>query len=106
MPAAGAETESGRLRLAGYALPSGDSGSRIEKVEIRQGDKVLATARVRESNADCWSLWQAEVEVMPGKQTLTVVATDSAGKSQPQKPDWNFKGYNFNGWHEVEITVG
>jgi sulfite oxidase len=105
MPAAGVEAKSGMVRLAGYALPSGDSGARIEKIEIRQGDKVLATARLDDAHADCWSLWQAEVKLMPGKQTLAVVATDSAGKKQPQRPEWNYKGYNFNGWHEAEITV-
>lgn len=105
MPAAGAETKSGRLRLAGYVLPSGGSGARIEKVEIRRGDKVLAETTLGESRPDCWTLWEAEVKLDAGKHTLAVVATDSDGKTQPQRPDWNLKGYNYNGWHEVEIMV-
>ncbi|HUE71361.1 MAG TPA: molybdopterin-dependent oxidoreductase [Pirellulaceae bacterium] len=105
LPAAGKEAKAGMVRLAGYALPTGDSGARIEKIEIRQGDQVLAEARFEESRPDCWTLWQAEVKLAPGKPTLAVVATDSAGKTQPQRPEWNFKGYNFNGWHKVGIKV-
>jgi hypothetical protein len=37
--------------------------------------------------------------------TLMVRATDSAGKLQPEKSPWNFKGYLYNGWHRVPITV-
>jgi sulfite oxidase len=105
VPAAGKDAKAGMVRLAGYALPTGDSGARIAKVEIRQGEKVLAEAQLGESRPDCWTLWQADVELTPDKHTLAVVATDSAGKTQPQRPEWNFKGYNFNGWHEVGIKV-
>ena len=105
LPADGSEAKPGMVRLAGYALPSGSSGARIEKIEIRSGSKVLAEARLGESRPDCWTLWQAAVKLEPGKHKLAVVATDSDGKTQPQRPDWNLKGYNYNGWHEVEIMV-
>ncbi len=104
-PSDGSEAKPGMVRLAGYALPSGSSGARIEKIEIRSGGKVLAAARLGESRPDCWTLWQAEVKLEPGKQKLAVVATDSDGKTQPERPDWNLKGYNYNGWHDVEIVV-
>lgn len=105
VPASGSEAKSGIVRLAGYALPSGDSGARIEKVEIRRGGKVLVEATIGPSRPDCWTLWEADVKLEPGKHTLAVVASDSSGQTQPERPEWNLKGYNFNGWHEVTVAV-
>ena len=106
LPSPREEVKPGMVRVAGYALPSGGSGARIEKVEIRRDDKVLAAAKLGESRPECWTLWEAEVMLDAGKHKLSVVATDSSGATQPERPEWNFKGYNFNGWHEVTITVG
>lgn len=105
LPAQAAEVKGGMVRLAGYALPSGSGGARIDKVQIRHNGKLLAEAEVGQSRPDCWALWQAEVKLPAGKQTLAVVAADSAKQVQPELPPWNFKGYNFNGWHEVEVSV-
>ena len=40
-----------------------------------------------------------------GERVLVVRATDSRGGAQPEKAPWNFKGYLYNGWHRVPVTV-
>ena len=43
----------------------------------------------------------------PGEHELAVRAWDSAGQTQPARPDdtWNFKGYLSAAWHRVRIVV-
>jgi hypothetical protein len=49
----------------------------------------------RSRGAVGWSLWQAEIDLPEGEHELSVRAWDSAGQTQPERPDdtWNFKGY-------------
>ena len=107
MPAAGAKLKSGRTRIAGYALPSGEAGATIDKVELSlDGGKSWRAAKLASKGSACsWQLWSAEAELSAGKHELTVRATDSRGNSQPERGEWNLKGYLYNGWHRVSVEV-
>jgi sulfite oxidase len=107
-PAAGGTVKSGEVTIAGYALPPGDGKSTIAKVELStDGGRSWNQAEVaRQAGANCWQLWKLAVMLAPGKHQLVVRATDSTGRTQPEKGDWNLKGYLYNGWHRslVEAT--
>ena len=107
-PAAGAMLPPGGATIAGYALPGGGGGAEIEKVEIStDGGKHWCDAHLDpKSQAGAWRFWTAKVALAPGKHELAVRATDSRGSTQPEKPEWNLKGYLYNGWHRVPVEVG
>jgi sulfite oxidase len=106
-PVAGAKVKAGKTLVGGYALPSGDQAATISKVEIsRDGGRSWSVARLLGKAAPfCWQQWTAEVELAPGKHELIVCATDSRGNMTPEKAEWNFKGYLYNGWHRVAIEA-
>ena len=106
-PAAGDALASGRVRVAGYALPAGVRGRTIAKVEVSTdgGRSWLAAKLHRESRAYCWRLWQADLIVNRRTTDLTVRAVDSAGSVQPRTVNWNLKGYLFNAWHRIPVKV-
>jgi sulfite oxidase len=100
-------SKAGPRVISGYALPGGEAASTIAKVEIsRDGGKEWTTARlIGEPRPFAWQHWTAEVDLPPGKHELVVRATDSRGNTMPERPEWNFKGYLYNGWHRVEVQA-
>lgn len=106
----GEKLEAGKVKLEGYALPSGQAGATIAKVEVSaDGGRSWREAKLnggeQNSKAYTWRLWSAEVDLTPGKHQLVVRATDSRGNQQPEKPEWNLKGYMFNAWQRVDVEV-
>lgn len=94
--------------MRGYAVPPGEPGSRISRVELSpNGGRSWIAARL-EGKAEefSWQLWEAEVTVPAGASTLVVRATDSRGRTHPEKASWNFKGYLNDSWHRVPISAG
>ena len=92
--------------VAGYAIPSGQLGAKIAKVEVStDGGKSWQAAKFDEKNVTTygWVLWSLDIKRPSGDQALQVRATDTAGQSQPESPKWNAKGYLFNGWHRAKI---
>lgn len=106
-PPAGAKVPAGKLRIEGWAFPSGGRGTRLDKVEVStDGGKTWKTAEFTSPEAlYCWRLWRAEVPVDAQTSEIIVCATDSAGNMMPEKTPWNFKGYGENAWHRVPVTV-
>lgn len=106
-PGANASVKSGKVGVAGYALPPGRPGTTIAKVEVSaDGGRSWTYANiVSPARANCWVLWQAAVRVDNSTTELTVRATDSRGEMQPENVRWNQKGYLFNAWHEVPIAT-
>ena len=104
-PAAGDKVEPGKLTVRGYALPNGESGRTVKSVEVSADNgRSWSQARLGNTAAYCWCLWEADVAVTAQTTGLLVRATDSAGKIQPQHVDWNKKGYLFNAWHKVPVS--
>jgi sulfite oxidase len=105
VPAANEQAKASDVRVLGYALPPGDGKSTIAKVELSaDGGRTWKPADLLGKAAPCcWQLWQARLPLAAGKHNLVVRATDSTGRVQPEKADWNLKGYLFNGWHRVAV---
>lgn len=106
----GAKLKAGKQTLAGYALPTGAPGCTIESVELStDGGKSWQEAKLEGGKSAAkpytWQLWSADVDLPPGKHQLVVRATDTKGNRQPEKGPWNLKGYLFNGWQRVDVTV-
>jgi hypothetical protein len=77
----------------------------ITMVEIQIDDEPWVVADLAESlSADAWRLWQAHVDLSPGKHVLRVRATDGTGETQTEvrvgpRPD------GATGWHTIDITA-
>lgn len=106
-PRVGQVVRPGKLEVRGYALPSGAVGAGLSGVEVSaDGGATWVPARLQGKDVPfAWKLWTAEVQLATGERTLVVRAKDSKGAVQPEKSPWNFKGYLYNGWHRVPITV-
>ncbi|PMG33095.1 hypothetical protein BCU97_20870 [Vibrio splendidus] len=61
----------------------------------------------RPVNKGAWQQWEADLELpMTGYYEIWAKATDSEGDSQPVvQPQWNPKGYLFNGCHRIAVRV-
>ena len=105
LPAAGAAVRGDRLTVKGFALTNGTTGRSVQKIEVSaDGGKSWTAAKVTSPLRDyCWVLWTADVPVTDQTDSLVVRATDSNGEAQPEKCPWNYKGYQFNGWHTVNL---
>jgi sulfite oxidase len=106
-PMAGQTVRAGKVAVSGYAVPPGGAGSKVASVQVSgDGGATWTAAELTGPDAPfTWRFWKATLELPAGMPTLMVRATDSAGKMQPEKSPWNFKGYLYNGWHRVPITV-
>jgi sulfite oxidase len=107
IPAPAAAIAPGKVKVQGFALPGGATASTLNTIEVStDGGQSWNAARVTSPVKDfCWVLWAAEIDVTPKTERLLVRATDSIGKSQPCEMPWNAKGYQYNAWHQVPVTV-
>ena len=106
-PSAGAAIKPGRIEVAGYALPPGQPGVSIRKVEVSADrGRSWIDAKLNSPVSDfCWQLWSATIDVTANTEVLIVRATDSFGELQPETVRWNTKGYLFNAWHRVPVKT-
>jgi sulfite oxidase len=96
----------GKLKVRGFALPGGGIGTKLTRIELSiDGGERWTAARTTtgQANPYCWALWEAEVDVTAQTDRLLVRATDSSGQTQPREMPWNFKGYQYNAWHQVQL---
>lgn len=106
-PAPRALLRAGPTELRGYAL---STGRRILRVEV-SADGGRSWRQATLENRPCspwsWTLWRATIPLAPGAHELAVRAWDSAGQTQPARPEdlWNFKGYLNASWHRVRVRV-
>lgn len=106
-PAPNAKISAGKVGVAGYALPSGQPGISIARVEVSADEgRSWTTAKITSPlKENCWVLWKADVKLSSSASKLIVRAIDSRGEVQPEHVDWNMKGYLFNGWYHVPVDV-
>ena len=107
-PPADAKLPGGKITVSGYALPPGDPGRTIDRVEISSdgGATWQRTKLLSPRREYCWSLWKAKIAVNAMTDQLILRAIDSAGAVQPETVDWNLKGYLYNAWYRTPIQVG
>lgn len=106
-PAPNAMVSGERLTVRGVALSSGRTGTRIKTVEVSaDGGSTWQSTRITSPIRDfCWLHWSVEVPLTPQTQSLLVRAVTTDDESQPQETPWNMKGYQYNGWHKVDLKV-
>ncbi|SIR55305.1 MULTISPECIES: molybdopterin-dependent oxidoreductase [Acidiphilium] len=106
-PAAHATLKAGKTMARGYAIAT---ERRVVRVDVSINDGRNWSQAELEPDSDApwsWVFWQAELDLPAGEHELAVRAWDSAGQTQPVRPDdtWNFKGYLSAAWHRVPVTV-
>jgi hypothetical protein len=75
--------------------------------EVRVDDAPWQPATlVGERHRHGWQWWQLSARLArPGGITIRSRATDLAGRTQPDQPQWNPLGYANNAVHEVRLAV-
>jgi DMSO/TMAO reductase YedYZ molybdopterin-dependent catalytic subunit len=79
----------------------------IAKVEVRVGDGAWQPAQLIGDRArHSWQWWELLCRLdEPGPTTVRARATDLAGRTQPDQPDWNRLGYGANAVQVVPIRL-
>ena len=102
----GTKLKVGKQTIRGYALASGVGSpeSYITGIDVSADNgRTWEQASSRGSAGFfSWKLWEASLEILPGKQTLVARARSNRDKT-PEKGEWNFKGYLYNAWHRVRV---
>ena len=108
VPSAGAAVSGDKVTVKGFALTNGAIGRSVQQIDVSaDGGQSWTAAKVTSPLRDfCWVLWSAEVPLTENSTSLVVRATDTSGEVQPQTCPWNYKGYQFNGWHKVALKRG
>ena len=103
-PAADQEVGCGELAIRGVAWSGAAS---IARVEVSVGGGSWQDARlVGDRKRHSWQWWELVTRISePGVATLRVRATDLAGRTQPERAEWNRLGYGNNTIHEVPIRI-
>ena len=98
------EIQPGNLPIRGLAW---SGAAPIARVEVRVGGDPWQEARLLgKQHRYGWRRWELNARV--SRQEVTTIqarATDLAGHSQPQQPEWNRLGYGANAVQEVQIRV-
>jgi len=93
------------VHLSGVAWAGDAEVSKIE-ISADQGRTWQPAQLGREHAKYAWRFWEATWK--PGKPDayiLTVRASDSMGRVQPEKAPWNPSGYLWNGYDRIKLYV-
>jgi DMSO/TMAO reductase YedYZ molybdopterin-dependent catalytic subunit len=98
------EVERGELAVRGVAW---SGAAPIARVEVSLDSGPWQEARlVGERNRHGWIWWETFARVdRPGALSVRARATDLAGRTQPEEPEWNRLGYGSNAVQVVPIHV-
>lgn len=101
-PMLGQEARCGELAIRGVAW---SGAAPIARVEVSVGDEGWREARlVGERRRHSWQWWELITRIeTPGLVTLRARATDLAGRTQPDRAEWNRLGYGNNAITAAEV---
>jgi DMSO/TMAO reductase YedYZ molybdopterin-dependent catalytic subunit len=103
-PSPHTEVGSGELAIRGVAWSGAAPIARVE-VSVNLGDWQEARL-VSERNRHSWQWWELITRVTKSDHLiLRARATDLAGRTQPERAEWNRLGYGNNAIQEVSIRV-
>ena len=103
-PSAQSDVRPGELAIRGVAWSGAAPIARVE-VSVDGGDWQEARL-VSERNRHSWQWWELITRVeKPGDLVLRARATDLAGRTQPERAEWNRLGYGNNAIQEVPVRV-
>jgi DMSO/TMAO reductase YedYZ molybdopterin-dependent catalytic subunit/glyoxylase-like metal-dependent hydrolase (beta-lactamase superfamily II) len=103
-PAGEQEIARGDLVIRGVAW---SGAAPIEKVQVSVGEGPWQNASlIGERRRHSWQWWELIARLSsPGRTSLRARATDLAGRTQPEQPDWNRLGYGANAVQDVVVLV-
>ena len=103
-PSAGQEVTAGDLVVRGVAW---SGAAPIDKVEVSIGGGPWQNARlIGQRHRHSWQWWELLTRIdSRGPTTLQARATDLAGRTQPERPQWNRLGYGGNAVQNVPLVV-
>src|SRR5215469_751001 len=103
-PSAGQEVPAGDLVVRGVAW---SGAAPIDTVEVSIGADPWQHARlIGQRHRHSWQWWELLTRIdSPGETTLRARATDLAGRTQPERPQWNRLGYGGNAVQNVALLV-
>jgi len=103
-PSAGQEVPAGELVVRGVAW---SGAAPIDKVEVSIGTGPWRNARlIGQRHRHSWQWWELLTRIdSPGQTTLRARATDLAGRTQPERPQWNRLGYGGNAVQNIPLFV-
>ena len=98
------EARCGELVIRGVAW---SGAAPIARVEVSIGGGGWQEARlVSERKRHSWQWWELITRLQePGLVTLRARATDLAGRTQPERAEWNRLGYGNNAIHQVPVRL-
>jgi DMSO/TMAO reductase YedYZ molybdopterin-dependent catalytic subunit len=96
------DLERGDFAIRGVAW---SGAAAITRVEVSVQDGPWQQARlVGERHRHSWQWWELITRLeRPGAVSLRAKATDLAGRTQPEEPEWNRFGYGNNAIQEVRL---
>jgi DMSO/TMAO reductase YedYZ molybdopterin-dependent catalytic subunit len=78
----------------------------IARVDVSVGGGPWQEARLLgEGSRHSWQRWEFIIQLSPGPTTIRARATDLAGRTQPEQPEWNRLGYGSNAIQAVPIRL-
>jgi DMSO/TMAO reductase YedYZ molybdopterin-dependent catalytic subunit len=104
-PIGDAEISPGELAIRGVAW---SGAAPIAKVEIKMDSGPWQEARiVGERKRHSWQRWEliTRIDNSGARHIIRARATDMAGRTQPELPEWNRLGYGNNAIQSVEVSV-
>jgi DMSO/TMAO reductase YedYZ molybdopterin-dependent catalytic subunit len=103
-PGTGQELSCGGVIVRGVAW---SGAAPIAQVEVSVADGPWQKARlVGMPAAHGWQQWEFLASgLRPGEARIRARASDLAGRSQPEQPEWNRRGYGANFIHEVRVLL-
>ena len=103
-PVADEPADAGDTLIRGVAWSGAAPIAKVE-VSIDNAPWQLATL-VGDRRRHSWQWWELPARLTgPGGITIRARATDLAGRTQPDRPQWNALGYANNAIHEVRLTA-
>jgi hydroxyacylglutathione hydrolase len=102
-PLAGEQIDAGGLAIRGVAW----SGvAPIARVEVSVDGRPWQDGQLRGvHDRHYWRRWEVITRVERGETNIRARATDLAGRTQPETPDWNRRGYGNNAIQPVTVVV-
>jgi hypothetical protein len=97
-------TSRGEMTIRGVAW---SGAAPIARVEVSIGDRPWQEARlVGDRRRHSWHWWELNTRIdTAGVVPIRARATDLAGRSQPERAEWNRLGYGNNAIHHIVITI-
>jgi DMSO/TMAO reductase YedYZ molybdopterin-dependent catalytic subunit len=98
------EVDQGEMRVRGVAW---SGAAPIARVEVSIGGGPWQDARlISEPKRHSWQGWELLVRLEHrGSTLISVRATDTAGRTQPDLPEWNRLGYGNNAIQKIRVEV-